>query len=87
MKQIDSFKWEIEQQGPLAMPTVESKIKEFQNKAWKMQRLLDRLAADQNNPVDRIYQTGEENLDAIVDWFANEEKELKTTFQSYLSEA
>lgn len=86
MKQIDSFKWEIEQQGPLAMPTVESKIKEFQNNARKMLRLLDRLAAGRNNPEDRNYQTGEENLDAIIDWFANEEKELQATFQSYLSE-
>lgn len=86
MKQIDSFKWEIEQQGPLAMPTVESKIKEFQNNARKMLRLLNRLAAGRNNPEDRNYQTGEENLDAIIDWFANEEKELQATFQSYLSE-
>ena len=87
MERIESFKWEIGQQGPLTLPTVESKIKEFQNKAWQMQRLLDRLAAGQDNPVDRTFQTGKDNLDALVDWFANEEKALKATFQPYLSEA
>lgn len=66
------------------MPDVESKIKVFQNKAWQMQRLLDRLDQGRNNPEDRNYQTGEENLDAIVDWFANEQKELKVIFQPYL---
>ena len=81
---IDNFKWEIARQGPLAMPDVESKIKVFQNKAWQMQRLLDRLDQGRNNPEDRNYQTGEENLDAIVDWFANEQKELKVIFQPYL---
>ncbi|TXI16305.1 MAG: hypothetical protein E6Q62_11740 [Nitrosomonas sp.] len=82
--QIVNFKWEIEQQGPLAMPDVERKIKVFQNKAWQMQRLLERLNQGRNNPEDWNYQTGEENLDAIVDWFANEQKELKVIFQPYL---
>lgn len=84
---IESFKWEIEQQGPLAMPSVEAKVAEFQNKAWQMQRLLDRLAVGQNNPEDRAYQSGEENMDGLVEWFANERKELKATFQPYLGEA
>ena len=83
---IDSFKWEIEQQGPLAMSSVESKITEFQNKAWQIQRLLDRLSVGQNNPEDRAYQSGEENMDGLVEWFANERKELKVTFQPYLGE-
>lgn len=44
VERIDSFKWEIEQQGPLHMPDVETKASEFQRKAWQIQRLLDRLA-------------------------------------------
>ena len=84
---IESFKWEIEHQGPLAMPSVEAKVTEFQKKAWQMQRLLDRLPAGQNNPEDRAYQSGEENMDGLVEWFANERKELNATFQPYLSEA
>jgi hypothetical protein len=84
---IGNLKWEIEQQGPLQMPEVEAKASEFQRKAWQMQRLLDRLAAGQNNPEDRVYQSGEENIDGLVEWFANESKELRTVFQPYLSEA
>jgi len=30
---IDTFKWEIEQQGPLGMPEVEAKVREFVNGA------------------------------------------------------
>lgn len=84
---IDSFKWEVEQRGPLAMPSVENKIAEFQRKAWQIQRLLDRLSAGQNNPEDQAYKTGEENMDALVEWFANERKALRATFQPYLGEA
>jgi len=40
---IDTFKWEIQQHGPLAMPEVEAKAEEFVKSAWKMQRLLDRI--------------------------------------------
>ncbi len=87
VERIDSFKWEIEQQGPLHMPDVETKASEFQRKAWQIQRLLDRLAVGQNNPEDRAYQSGEENMSGIVEWFANERRELRATFQAYLSEA
>lgn len=86
VNQIDNFDLEIELLGPLAMPNVEIKISDFRNNAWKMQRLLDRLAAGSNIPEDRNYQTGKENLEAIVDWFANEKKELKAIFQPYLGE-
>lgn len=82
---IESFKWEIEQQGPLAMPTVKFKVNEFQNKAWQMQRLLDRLPAGQNNPEDGAYNSGEDNLSGLIEWSAKERKKLKTTFQPYLS--
>jgi len=87
IEKIDSLKWEIEQQGPLYMSDVEAKASEFQRKAWQMQRLLDRLPAGQNNPEDHAYQSGEENMNAILKWFANEGKELRATFQPYLSEA
>jgi hypothetical protein len=87
VERIDSFKWEIEQQGPLRMPDVEAKASEFQRRAWQMQRLLDRLAVGQNNPEDRAYQSGEENMNGLVEWFVNERHELRTTFQPYLSEA
>lgn len=68
------------------MPNVEIKISDFRNNALKMQRLLDRLAVGRDIPEDQNYQTGKENLEAIVDWFANEKKELKAIFQPYLGE-
>lgn len=87
VEQIESFKWEIDQHGPLAMPNVEDKASQFEKKAWQMQRLLDRIAVGQNNPHDPAYNSAEENLDGLVDWFATEHRQLKTLFQPYLGVA
>ena len=84
---IDSFKWEIEQHGHLGMPDVEERMGQFVNSAWKMQRLIDRMAGGQNNPHDPPYATAEDNLNALIEWFAKEDRELKTLFQPYLSAA
>ena len=87
VEKIDSLKWEIEQQGPLHMPDIEDKAAEFLRRAWQMQRLLDRLSAGQDSPEDHSYKSNEENMDGLVEWFANEGKELRTIFQPYLGEA
>lgn len=87
VSEIEQFKWEIEQHGPLAMPAVEVKISEFQKKAWQLQRLLDRVAAGQDKPHDRTYASAEENIDAVVDWFAAEARQLQALFQPYLHAA
>lgn len=87
VEHIESFKWEIDQHGPLAMPDIEGKAAEFQNKAWQLQRILDRIAGGQSNPLDRAYDSAEENLDGLVDWFANEHRQLRTSFQPYLGGA
>jgi len=87
---ITTFKWEIEQQGHLDMPDVEEKAKEFVQNAWKMQRFVDRFDAKQNNPLDRQHPTAEaaeEEIQALVDWFAKENRELKGLFEPYLSAA
>ncbi|MCS3902017.1 hypothetical protein J2T55_000009 [Methylohalomonas lacus] len=84
---IDTFKWEIEQHGHLEMPDVEDKAKQFVQNAWKMQRLVDRIDGEKNNSHDRQYSTAEENIEALVDWFAEENRELKSLFQPYLSAA
>lgn len=85
--QIDSFKWEIDQHGPLAMPDVESRASDFEKRAWRLQRLLDRIAGGQNNPHDPGYATAEENVHGLVDWFANEHRDLRKLFQPYLGVA
>ena len=86
-ERIDTFTWEIEQHGHLDMPDVEEKAKAFVNGAWKLQRLVDRIADGQNNPHDREYATAEENVEGLVDWFAKESHELKALFQPYLRAA
>lgn len=85
--QIENFKWEIEQHGPLAIPVIEEKISELQMKSWQLQKLLDRLSGDQNTPTDRAYETAEENIAGLIDWFANEHRTLKVLFKSYLEKA
>ena len=84
---IDSFKWEIEKHGPLQMPEVEKKASEFQNKAWQLQRLLDRIAGGQNQPLDKTFDTAEDNKFGLVEWFHNEGRNLRTLFEPYLSGA
>jgi hypothetical protein len=81
---IDTFKWEIEQHGPLAMPEVEAKVDEFVKGAWRMQKLLDRIAGGQNVSLDPVYSTAEDNLNAVGDWFAEQNRELKTLFRDHL---
>lgn len=86
-ERIDNFKWEIEQHGHLDMPDVEEKVNAFINGAWKLQRLVDRIANGQNNPHDREYATAEENVKGLTDWFAEQNCELKSLFQPYLAVA
>lgn len=87
VEHIESFKWEIDKYGPLAMPDIEKKVEEFQSKAWQLQRVLDRIAGGQNNPLDQAYDSAKENLDGLVDWFSNEYRGLRTSFQPYLDVA
>ncbi|HYS89185.1 MAG TPA: hypothetical protein VEN78_29880 [Bradyrhizobium sp.] len=87
MDRIDTFKWEIEQHGPLAMPNVETKVEEFVNRAWQMQRLIDRIAGGQSNSLEPVYSTAKENLDAVVIWFAEQTRDLKTLFTEHLAGA
>ena len=84
---IETFKWEIEQHGHLDMPDVEAKVKELISNAWNMQRLIDRIAGGQNEPLDRTYATAEENVEGLVERFASENLELKTLFRPYLARA
>ena len=81
---IDTFIWEIEQHGPLDMPEVENLVENSRRKAWQLQRLLDRLTGPNARPLDEKFETAEDNLDAVLDWFGAKEKELKDMFEPYL---
>ncbi len=84
VEKIDTFKWEIEQHGPLDMPAVENLIEDAREKAWKLQRLIDRLGGPDAKPVEKGFDTAEDNVDAIIEWFAITEKKLKEKFEPYL---
>jgi hypothetical protein len=81
---MDAFKWEIEQHGPLDMPEVEKLAVEAVSKAWQLQRLYDRQTVLDVKPCDSKYPTAEDNIFAILYWFATREKELGSLFEPYL---
>lgn len=84
MDKIDTFSWEVEQHGPLDMPEVENLIENARKKAWQLQRLLDRLTVPNAQPLDKRYETVEDNVYAIIEWYAAQEKELKEMVKPYL---
>jgi hypothetical protein len=84
VSRINTFKWEAEQHGPLDMPKVEDLIKNARTKAWQLQRLLDRLAGLNAKPIEKGFKSAQDNVDAIIEWFAKQEKELKKIFEPYL---
>ena len=87
MDRRDAFRLEFDKFGPLEMPSVETKVAELLNKAAQLQRALDRSRGNDPKPLESKYTTLEENIDAIMDWFAEEEKSLATLFKQYLEDA
>ena len=81
---IDKFIWEVEQHGPLDMSEIEDLIETARKKARQLQRLLDRLSGPNAHPLDKEYETAEDNLYAVIDWFGRKEKELKGLSEPYL---
>ncbi len=84
VEKIDTFKWEVEKHGPLDMPEVENLIEEAQKKARQLQRLIDRLTGPDAKPIDKGFESAEDNVEAVIDWFAAKEKELKVIIEPYL---
>lgn len=87
MDRRDAFKAEFEAFGPLGMPDVEATATEFTKKAVQLQRTLDRSRGRDPKPLDSKYDSLNENIDAISDWFAHEENELPSIFEKYLDDA
>ena len=84
VQRLEIFKGEIEHYGPLGMPDIDLKAKELSNHAWQMQRLLDRVNDGQNIPLNQSYRSAQDNLDAVVDRFGAQDKELPILFNKYL---
>lgn len=87
MYRREAFRLEFEKFGPLVMPNVESKVTELLNKAVQLQRALDRSRSRNPMPLDSKYANLDENIDAIVDWFAEEAAALPLLFKQYLEDA
>ncbi len=84
VSRINALKWEVEQHGPLDMPKIENLIKQARTKAWHLQRLLDRLAVVNAKPTEKNFENAEDNVSAIIEWFATQERELEKMFEPYL---
>lgn len=84
VERIEAFLWEIDQYGPLNMPDVESKLLEFKNKSCQLQKAIDRMAGHSKRPLDTQFETLEDNIDNIIDWFAQEYGDIKKMFAKYL---
>jgi hypothetical protein len=42
------------------------------------------LAGADAKPIETEFETAEDNIDAIIEWFVAQEKELKDKFEPYL---
>ena len=82
MDNLDSFKNSIKSEGPLNMPTVGNNIKEAIKNASKLQRFIDRSA--NLRPPSQDYYDIEDNIHALVDWFAQQEKGIEKLFEPHL---
>ena len=85
IRKLHSFEKSVDAEGPLSIPNLESRIKEIITNVWKMQRLVDRLAGPNPRPLDSTYDTAEDNVDALVEWFAQQEKEIDELLEPYLT--
>jgi hypothetical protein len=86
MSYRDDFKKGFEALRPLGMIEVKAKAKEFMNKAVQLQRALNRTRESCPKPLDSKYASLDENIDAIMDWFALEDNALPTLFERYLND-
>lgn len=82
---IDSFKWEMIQHGPLAMPEVEKLQSEMITAAWNMQRLIDRIGGGYHETMNKDFESADDHLRHLIEWFAGSRDGLKNTFGTYLS--
>jgi len=81
---IDTFIWEVEQHGPLDMQEIDNLIENARKRAWQLQRLLDRLKGADAKPIEKGFESAEDNIDVIIEWFAAQEKGLKEMIKPYL---
>lgn len=82
--EIGRFKSVLDSLGPLAMPEFAPLLSDIMNHAWNFQRLLDRQNGLNSLSIDRQFQTLEDNLDGMVEWFADVKKRISAEIDPYL---
>ncbi|MEN6474089.1 MAG: hypothetical protein ABFD81_08755 [Syntrophaceae bacterium] len=82
--EIERFKTKLDSLGPLAVPELNKLRLDIVAKAWNLQRLLDRQQDSDPRPISQEYDSFEDNLDAIVDWFSGVKNIIKAEIDPYL---
>jgi hypothetical protein len=88
VSEIESFRWQMEQRGPLEMPSVEAETKTLVSMAWRLQRHLNNLGTQ-----SAVVQTGiadpvnEAAVQELSDEFAAKRVSLQQVFAPYLNDA
>ena len=83
--EISRFKMGIEMLGPISIPDFVDIYSSAIANAWNLQRLLDREMGLDPKPIETRYKTIEDNIDGIIDWFAQAKKEVKIVMDPFLT--
>lgn len=81
---IGALQTMIELLGPLSMPELDGLKTAVTATAWNLQRVLDRQRDPEAKPINARYSTLDENLAALLDWFADFKPRIKQQLDPYL---
>jgi hypothetical protein len=81
---IVALQTKIELLGPLSMPELDGLKSAVTATAWNLQRVLDRQRDPEAKPLSSCYATLDENLAALLDWFADIKARIKQQLDPYL---
>lgn len=71
--------------GPLSIPNFVDIYSSAVANSWNLQRLLDREMGLDPKPIERRYKTIGENIDGIIDWFAQAKIDIKEAMDPFLT--
>lgn len=83
--EITRLKDGIEMLGPLSIPSFVDIYSSMVTNAWNMQRLLDRQMGFEPKPIESHFETVDDNIDGIIDWFSQAKIDIKEIIDPYLT--